>query len=400
VSWINCNDYERGSADVTTAIRLNPTGPSATFEPWSKAPVETALKHGEQQVDRMLHDRPNMGQYGKNADALYQWAARKFAGEDLRRKIFWDASAFPPEIAGGNCSSPEEETGLICVSGKYVDGPKKGKDRTFEELWCNAVFELYNITNADEFWRLKAEAAKGKLSKEDFVTRTIECESRVAEKLRSFYIHVLMPWAKENCAPTHPQCWFVGQPDRAEAYREQSGHTEAYRQWYERAYDETVLDSLFRKGEYQKALDLAKKMKEQANTKEERVVFCRYSADCLLHLNKLFPAIDAYNEVIRFDSRDADAYLGRATAYARLNDMDHAMADFTEAIRLEPSNPEAYELRGNAYEAMGDKVRASADFAMAKQLSKNGTGESAVQNRPGAADKRAARVRASDRSLP
>ncbi len=354
--------------NIKTAIRLNPTDPAATFEPWSKAPVEATLKHGEQQVDQMLHDRPAMGQYGKKADVLCQWAARKFAGEDLRRRIFWDASALPSDIAGGNCSSPEEETGLICVSAKYLDGPKKGKDRTFEELWCNAVFELYNITNADEFWRLKAEAAKGKMSKEDFVTKTIECESRVAEKLRSFYIHVLMPWAKESRVPTHPQCWFVGQPDRAEAYRERSGHTEAYRQSYERSYDETILISLFRKGEYQKALDLAKKMKEQANTKEERVVFRRYSADCLLHLNKLFPAIDAYKEVIRFDSKDADAYLGRATAYAMLNDMDHAIADFTEAVRLKPWSPEAYQLRGDAYEAMNDAAHATADFATAKQL--------------------------------
>ena len=45
------------------------------------------LQRGEDQVRRMLRDRPAMAQYSSKAKVLYQWAARKFAGEDLQEEI-------------------------------------------------------------------------------------------------------------------------------------------------------------------------------------------------------------------------------------------------------------------------------------------------------------------------
>jgi len=47
---------------------------------------------------------------------------------------------------------------------------------------------------------------------------------------------------------------------------------------------------------------------------------------------------------------------------------DKAIADFNEAIRLDPKDPQAYQNRGIAYEKKGEKAKAEEDFAQAKKL--------------------------------
>jgi len=49
-------------------------------------------------------------------------------------------------------------------------------------------------------------------------------------------------------------------------------------------------------------------------------------------------------------------------------DFDKAIADFNEAIRLDPNNAQAYQNRGVAYEKKGEKAKAEEDFAQAKKL--------------------------------
>jgi tetratricopeptide (TPR) repeat protein len=317
----------------------------------------------------MLHDRPAMAKYGENAKVLYEWAAQKFAGEDSGRKIFWDASEPPPHTTAVNNPFPVERPAIM-VSSKCPAGPNKGEDRPFDELWCNVVYELYNVANAKDFLRLDEMAAENKLAKTEFVNGTIECESRAAEKTRAFYIHVYLPWARIHDVSTHPTSWFLAwrSDPKDGLLRRHFTEKESYWRYYERCYNLIVLDSLTRKGENERAAELATEALKQAETPEERATICLYSGHCLLRLNKPIPAIDTYSEVIRFDPQNALAFLGRATAYGMLHDTERAMADYAEAIRLKPSNPDAYLLRGKAYKAMGDKDRANADFAMAKQL--------------------------------
>ena len=54
------------------------------------------------------------------------------------------------------------------------------------------------------------QAAKGKFSNLEYVTRAIKIESFATEKTRSFYIHVFLPWAKEHRVATHPERWYLG----------------------------------------------------------------------------------------------------------------------------------------------------------------------------------------------
>ncbi len=58
-------------------------------------------------------------------------------------------------------------------------------------------------------------------------------------------------------------------------------------------------------------------------------------------------AID-FNEAIRLNPNDAEAYYNRAKARYEQKDIEGAIADYNEAIRLNPSYVEAYKNRGNA----------------------------------------------------
>lgn len=206
--WIRCGDYDRGIADLRNAIQLNPNDPAGRFEAWAKKPIDlAAIQRGEQQVYQMLQDRPAMGRFGKKAGVLYEWAARKFAGEDLRQEILWNASE--PVFDAENLVPTRERPGCIRIRGTYRDGPDMGKERSFERMWRDAVCELYNITNAPDFRRTAQEAANGRLTREEFVVKIIEYESCAAEKTRSFYVHVFLPWAKEQRMPTDPGLWYV-----------------------------------------------------------------------------------------------------------------------------------------------------------------------------------------------
>jgi tetratricopeptide (TPR) repeat protein len=237
--WILRGDYQRGAADIEKVIHLNPNDTAAAFESWPKPAIsQTLLAHGERQVQRMLQDRPAMSYQKEEAKVLYGWAARKFAGEDLGRRVFWDGSEPPPDTTCENQPPRGGDFGFILVSGKYIDGPDKGKTRSSEEMWHDAVFELYNISNDREFSRLTANAASGRMSKEDFVANVIECESHAAEKTRAFYIHVFMPWARDHHLPTHPQLWHLAH--RSESQQSIMSFTAAsdpYWKHYERMYD-------------------------------------------------------------------------------------------------------------------------------------------------------------------
>jgi tetratricopeptide (TPR) repeat protein len=368
--WISRNDFERGLADLATALRLNPADPAARFEPWPKHVASPeARKHGEQQLRRMLHDRPAMAQYGSKAAVLYDWAIGKFAGEDLGHKIFWDASDPPPSAMACNEQATADSPGLIRVREKHNNGPEKDKKQSFEELWVCAVFELYNVTKSEYFRQVTKEAEGRNLSKEEFVTKIVEGESRAAEKTRAFALRVYLPWAKQNRVPADPSNWFIGHhlTARQNVYQN-CVESDPYWQAYARRYDLIRLASLVHQGNDEGVIELAAEMRKHAETPEERAEICAMSGYSLLALGKPWRAIDDLNESLRQDSKNVDVLMLRARAYCMVQDLSHALADCCETIRLDSSCADAFFLRAKIYEAMGDKKHAAADLATAKRL--------------------------------
>lgn len=74
-------------------------------------------------------------------------------------------------------------------------------------------------------------------------------------------------------------------------------------------------------------------------------------------------AIADFNEAIRLNPNDGDAYYGRGCAYYEKGDHDRAIADESDAIRLDPTSGEAYHKRGSAYEHKRHYDKAIADYS-------------------------------------
>ena len=404
---IRRGDYEGGTADLQTAIRLKPDDPAAEFETSPTRPLsEGAIKDGEQQLRKMLSDRPAMAQFGEKAGILYRWTARKFAGEDLdagkglNERIVWDASE-PPDADADSRIPFENRPGRIRIRKTYIGVPNMGREQSFERMWSDVVFEFFNLANARSVApRIDRDAASGKLTKERYAREIIEQEFHAAAKARAFYIHVFLPWATDHALPTDPAIWFVAfRPDSRENLVRQNFPTWKH---YEVGFDRIVLYGLVNNGENEKALDFATNMQAQVLTNEQNAeVFVARSIaqgqkgdrDAALRdlseairldpriaraytyrggvyefKDKYDKAIADYSEAIRLDPNDAQAYAGRGEAQGRKSEYDKAIADLCEAIRLDPKFARAYYTRGCAYERKGETIKAEADFREAREL--------------------------------
>ena len=72
-------------------------------------------------------------------------------------------------------------------------------------------------------------------------------------------------------------------------------------------------------------------------------------------------AISSYNEAIRCNPRDPEAFYNRGITYARLGDFRKALSEFSEAIDLNPNMGVAYYNRGVCSSKLGVRAQAETD---------------------------------------
>ena len=82
-------------------------------------------------------------------------------------------------------------------------------------------------------------------------------------------------------------------------------------------------------------------------------------------------AIIAYNEAIRLNPNDADAYYNRGKVRSDLGDKPGAIDDYNLAIKFNPNDAYAYNNRGNVRDDLGDKQGAIDDFNQAIKINPN-----------------------------
>ncbi len=329
-------DFAKGSADLQVAIRLNPDDAGNGYRPSSGAQLtEKALQHGSEQVAAMLRDRPAMAEYKAEAAFLRDWAARKFAGEDLGSPIDWDPS--PPLHSDAEHLAPGDgENAAILVAATYDSGPKQGSPRSFEELWAGAIYELHNVNFAREFVRLNDEAAQGKVSKTAFVAGIVKYELRAAQQTRAFYVQVFLPWAEKMKLKTDPALWFCDWWDTPERVLQSFPNKAAY-PWrpYARTHDWATVQHQWRIGRIRRAFGLLQRMRVEKGYDEDEAEVHFWLGRCLERLHKSDEAINEYSESLRRDPQDAEVYRARGRLYKKLGQTDKAQADLAKAKELE-----------------------------------------------------------------
>ncbi|MBN2581345.1 MAG: tetratricopeptide repeat protein [Pirellulales bacterium] len=329
-------DYPRGIAGLKEAIRLHPGDVGPKYRPRSDKPLAPeAIKHGREQVRRMIRDRPPMAQYPKEAGFLRTFAARKFAGESLGTLIDWDPA--PPLHSDAEHVAPTaHEHGNIVLE---LYGPRR-RQRSFEELWAGAIYELHNINYSKHYVDFHRRAAAGNVTRRQFVAGIVKYEVLAAQETRAFYAELYLPFVEKNKLSTDPSLWFAEwweQPDEA-----LHGLTdESQYPWnpYGRQYDWISVKRLFRLKEYRKTVTLLERMCLESED------FFDHGDHALVHL-----------------------WLGRCRL--RLDEPKKAVEEFSASLQLDPHDPETYRARATAQRKLGEKEKADADLKRAEALEK------------------------------
>lgn len=336
VALLCMGKYAKGAADLKEAIALNHGDAGAKKAASVKSPPSPDReKHGRLQVERMLRDRPAMNRHGAEADFLRRWAEAKFAGEDFGEPIDWDSS--PPLHSDAEHLAPDgNDNAAIMIEEKYTEGPHRGQPRSFEELWAGAVFELYNVSFARDFIRFHEDAEQGKLTKEEFVGGILKLELLAAQQTRAFYLNQFLPFAAKKKLKTDPTLWFCEWWDSPDTVLESFTDKTAY-PWhpYAREFDWIAVHRLWQEKEFGKAVKLFDKMLAEESHEDEQSEVKYWVGSCLVELGKTTKALAAFNESIRLDPGNSDAYRGRGKLYEQLGEKSKAEADLARAERLE-----------------------------------------------------------------
>jgi hypothetical protein len=300
---IGLGDFDGGIADLREAIQRNPGDVGQDYRPNSTEPLTAgALAHGEKQVRQMLADRPVMAQHVKPGEALWQWAVRKFAGEDLDDTIDWDPT--PPRESSADHSVPGTwRRGSIRVSKYAAYDEQAGPAACFDALWSRAIFELHNITHRDEFTKVWNLALEGALTEDAFVARTCAIEHKALQETRAFYVQVYLPWAKSRGVTTRPAAWHIlwwGRPD--ESIKRFSDRDSYPWRPYVRQYLRATLH----------------RFSVQRNAPE------------------LIATAERYLKVARFPEEKADAHCYRAGAYLIQGDLERAREAIADCRKVAP----------------------------------------------------------------
>lgn len=121
----------------------------------------------------------------------------------------------------------------------------------------------------------------------------------------------------------------------------------------------------------------------ESGEKLSRVYYDRGLA--LLDKNQLDPAIEDFDEAIRLNPKDADAFNARGDAHRLNRDPFRATNDYDRAIELKPDDASAYKNRGFVYAETSQSLRAIEDYDQAIKL--NSSYANAYYNRSIAKDK-------------
>jgi len=85
-------------------------------------------------------------------------------------------------------------------------------------------------------------------------------------------------------------------------------------------------------------------------------------------LKQFEKALEDFDEAIKLNPKNADAYNGRGITYRKLEQHERAIEDYNRAIELNPNYAKAYYNRGNAYRKLNQPERAIEDYNKAIEL--------------------------------
>jgi hypothetical protein len=179
------------------------------------------LDHGRSQVRQLFADRFMMSVYRTKAgelrkvtenDPIFDWLARKFAGEDTGEIIFWNSDP-PKDFRAGHINATRHWPGFIQIS--RFAAPNEGLGERllgFEDLWACAAFELISLGRVKDSQQMEQQVVEKKMSKADFVEAGAKFEYESFLAMSEYYEKVWRPWAQSVGFETEPGYWRLPLP--------------------------------------------------------------------------------------------------------------------------------------------------------------------------------------------
>jgi len=401
--------FSGGVDDIEQAIRLNAGDAGVDFEQTnSRSLSPEAIEHGKRQVAAMLRDRPVMARHVTEGDPVYNWATRKFAGEDFGDLIDWDPTdpfPFPSECT----PKASAQRASIRISLQRNDGHAY----SFEQCWSMAVFELNNVVSLAGNKKMVDDVLHDRISRTDYIVAILDEEERSTQLTRAFYLKVFLPFLESrgivDTSPTAWHCHNFGSPGNRDArvFRWRRDRRWGYNDVY---YDLISAERDFRAGRHEDMEKRLQKLQARSSTLTvHQLTHLHYwqgnlSAaqrdleQALLQLSLalcLSPSMDAASlvrgrvllesgslqeaiaEMTRLIGRGyelADAHCYRGTALFRLGNDKKAMDDFNQAVRLSPHRADLLRSRAFAHYWTSDLDNAITDFSDAIELDPQAAG--------------------------
>jgi len=150
------------------------------------------LVYGEYQVERMIHDRPEMSKPVQKGDPVWTWAVRQFAGDYTGSRFAWNAK---PEGDFTSRSLPDAcfmyphsgQPGWITVNPVMRHAHFGVWTDTGERMWAAVIFELFNIRNWQPLSDSVQMAYAGTISRDEYIHTVTLHEYKALQQRVVFY---------------------------------------------------------------------------------------------------------------------------------------------------------------------------------------------------------------------
>jgi len=177
------------------------------------------LAYGEEQMAKMVKDRPEFARYISRDDVIWQFCVRAFAGAAIGERIVWNNT--PPEHYGyrsENLGPYQGRPGYIRIRKNSDSGDDRGRPLSCEELWSCAVFEIENIRNHKAFMVLFYRALDGKLSREKWVRGCSMLEYNALQRTKKDFAKLWLPGVGTRPMTVTKSFWGADIPDNYEGW--------------------------------------------------------------------------------------------------------------------------------------------------------------------------------------
>jgi hypothetical protein len=193
------------------------------------------LTHGENQVKKLLVDRPELTLRISKGDSAYQWLLRNFAGEHTGYMIYWESSNPSNGADGENRFDDYSNRGAIRAK-KMSESNALVAAETQATI---VVFELINNRNTPRFKALWKNALNGKISKKDWIRGATQLEFEAIQKTENFYLRNWLPLMKSKYLATDAHLWRIDTPSHYDFWIK-TKDAEKFIQYWGSCYPETT----------------------------------------------------------------------------------------------------------------------------------------------------------------